>query len=115
VAVVIKADCPECGVVRLGTRDVTVRVYADDGSGAYSFRCRHCGAAVSQPADADTCDLLRSAGVRAVEWRLPDELEQRPSGPAFTFDDLLDFHLLLRGEQWDAHVAALVDAANRTN
>ena len=109
---VIKADCPGCGVVRLGARDVTVRVCSDDGSGAYTFRCAECGAAVSHEAAPSVCDLLVSAGVRRVEWRWPDELADRGSGPVLTTDDLLDFHLLLqRDDAWDEAVGALIEAA----
>jgi hypothetical protein len=107
VAVVIKADCPGCGVVRLGAPDVTVRVCADDGSGAYTFQCPRCATAVSHPAAPDTCALLVTSGVRAVEWRWPDELERRPDGPPFTVDDLLDFHLLLRDDRWCSQLAGL--------
>lgn len=109
----IKANCPECGVVRLGTQDLTVRVCADNGSGAYSFRCAHCGAAVSQPAGEDVCELLTRAGCEVVEWRWPEELGERPGGPGFTVDDLLDFHLLLRDDAWNTELAGLVDGADR--
>ena len=112
VAVVIKADCPECGVVRLGTQDVTVRVCADDGSGAYCFRCMRCGSAVNHPAGPDVCELLIRAGCEHVEWRCPQELGDRPGGPSFTADDLLDFHLLLRDDAWNDELAAFVDGAD---
>jgi hypothetical protein len=113
MAIVIKADCPDCGVVRLGAREVTVRVCTDDGSGAYCFRCAGCGAAVNHDADPAVCDLLISAGVECVEWRWPHELAERPSGPRFTNDDLLDFHLILRrDEEWHQELAALVPDAN---
>jgi hypothetical protein len=112
VAVVIKADCPECGVVRLGTEDVTVRVCADDGSGAYSFHCVGCGLAVSHPARQDVVELLTRAGCKHVEWRLPDELGEHRGGPSFTTDDLLDFHLLLRGDAWHDELQRLVSGVD---
>ena len=113
MAVVIKADCPECGVVRLRTRDITVRVCTDTEAGAYSFRCGQCGAAVSHPAEPDVCDLLVRAGCEHVRWRLPSELGERRSGPSFTADDLLDFHLLLRGDAWHAELEALLAGGDR--
>jgi hypothetical protein len=112
MAVVIKADCPGCGVVRLGTGDLTVRVCADDGSGAYCFRCRNCGAAVNHVATPSVCELLVMAGCRQVEWRWPEELSERRDGPALTVDDLLDFHVLLRDDEWSARLAALTDTAD---
>jgi hypothetical protein len=113
VAVVIKADCPECGVVRLRTGDVTVRVCTDDESGAYSFRCDQCGSAVSHPARPDVVELLVRAGCEHVRWRLPSELAERRGGPRFTSDDLLDFHLLLRDDAWQRELQALVGRADR--
>jgi rRNA maturation protein Nop10 len=112
VAVVIKADCPECGVVRLGTGDVTVRVCTDDGSGAYSFRCDQCGSAVSHPARPDVVELLVRAGCERIRWHLPSELAERRGGPSFTSDDLLDFHLLLKGDGWQRELRALVGGAS---
>jgi ribosomal protein S27AE len=98
----IKAECPRCGAVRLTAEDVTVRVCVDDGAGAYRFRCPSCGSAVVHEASLAICALLRDAGCREESWRLPAELAERPGGlaPAFTTDDLLDFHLLLQGDDW---------------
>ena len=47
-------------------------------------------------------------------WRLPAELAERPGGPApaFTADDLLDFHLLLQGDDW-ATLASRADTSHR--
>jgi hypothetical protein len=115
VAIVIKADCPDCGVVRLGAPDLTVRVCTDDGSGAYCFRCEACGSAVNHVASTDVCELLVSAGVERVEWRWPDELQSRPDGPRFTNDDLLDFHLQLRrDDELSAALAALSSDVNHS-
>jgi hypothetical protein len=101
-------------VVRLGAQDLTVRVCSDDGTGAYTFLCGECGAAVRHEANAGVCDLLVSAGVRRVEWRWPDELADRGSGPPLTTDDLLDFHLLVQRDQdWNEAVGALIDGADR--
>jgi hypothetical protein len=115
MAIVIKADCPACGVVRLGARDLTVRVCTDDGSGGYCFRCADCGSAVYHDANQAVCELLVSAGVERVDWHWPDELADRPDGPGFTTDDLLDFHLLLRrDDDWSQELASLSPDANST-
>jgi hypothetical protein len=114
MAIVIKADCPGCGVVRLGASDLTVRVCTDDGSGTYCFRCAECGSAVSHEASTPVCELLASAGVKRVDWCWPDDLDDRPGGPRFTHDDLLDFHLLLDhdDEEWSRQLAASTPDAN---
>jgi len=79
---------------------VTVRVCVDDGTGAYRFRCPTCATAAIHEASLAICALLREAGCDEEVWRLPAELAEHPEGPAFTADDLLDFHLLLRRADW---------------
>jgi hypothetical protein len=96
----IKAECPRCGNVRLGPDDVTVRVCMDDGAGAYRFRCPTCSTAALHEASPAICALLRHAGCTEESWSLPAELGERPNGPRLTTDDLLDFHLLLREDDW---------------
>jgi len=114
MAVVIKAECPGCGVVRLGAPDVTVRICTDDGSTSYTFRCAECGAAVRHDISRSVCDLLTSAGVRRVEWHWPAELAEHTDAPPLTVDDLLDFHLFVSsGDSWNRALAALGDTSDR--
>ena len=98
----IKAECPRCGAVRLGPLDVTVRVCIDDGASSYRFRCPTCTTAAVHEASPAICALLRQAGCDEEIWTLPAELGERRSGPAFTVDDLIDFHLLLSGDDWES-------------
>ena len=107
----IKAECPECGAVRLRVPDLTVRVCVDDERGAYRFRCPRCEVAVVHEATSAICALLVSVGVREEVWRLPAELREQHRGPVLTPDDLLDFHLLLQREDWADDLAPLVGDA----
>jgi predicted RNA-binding Zn-ribbon protein involved in translation (DUF1610 family) len=102
----IKAECPDCGAVRLRVRDLTVRVCADDDRGSYRFRCPDCTTAVIHEASSAICALLVSVGVDEEIWRLPAELHEAHSGPAFTHDDLLDFHMLLERDDWTDQLVA---------
>jgi hypothetical protein len=111
----IKAECPRCGAVRLTPREVTVRVCTDDGSGAYRFRCPTCTTAALHGASPAICALLRQAGCVEEAWSLPAELGERPTGPSLTNDDLLDFHLLLRGDDWTTSLADGAQALRRTS
>lgn len=79
---------------------MTVRTCAADGAGAYRFRCPTCATAAFHEASPAICALLRQAGCTEEVWHLPAELTERRQGPALTPDDLLDFHLLLRGDDW---------------
>lgn len=105
----IRASCPDCGDVEMTTRDVRVRVCADTNTGAYLFRCPLCTMTVVKDADRRIVDLLVSSGVTMSVWRLPAELsEPRPGGPAFSHDDLLDFHDLLEADDWFERVRQMV-------
>jgi len=86
-----------------------VRVCADDDRGSYCFRCPECHRAVAKDASRRIVDLLVSSGVRLQVWRKPAELSEPRLGPVLTPDDLLDFHLLLRQDDWFVGVAEMVD------
>lgn len=104
----IRANCPSCGDVQLRATDLVVRVCSDDESGSYCFRCPACEKAVAKEASRRIIDLLVSSGVRMQVWRLPAELHEPHLGPTVTPDDLLDFHLLLRDDQWFDDLVAMV-------
>ncbi len=106
----IRAACPRCGDVRLRPRDLTVRVCADDDQGSYAFSCPGCGTPVQRDATPRILALLVSAGVRTEVWHRPAEIAERRSGPPLTSDDLLDFHLLLRGDDWWDRLVAITPA-----
>lgn len=98
----IKATCPSCGEVSLTPDQMALHV---DQSGAnrssYEFTCPACEEAVVKPADERIVRLLMSGGVPVVEEAPVSELARRRfSGPAFTHDDILDFHTMLEGDAW---------------
>jgi len=105
----IRASCERCGDVELRVGDVTVRVCIDDDAGSYVFRCPGCAMAVVKDAEPRVVELLLASGVDVDYWTRPAELAERRSGPAFTHDDLLDFHELLQGDDWQRE---LLDSAH---
>jgi hypothetical protein len=104
----IRASCPDCGDVELTTRDMKVRVCAEDNRGSYLFRCPTCSMAVTKGAEQRIIDLLVSSGVEVEIWTLPNELRERPAGAPLTHDDLLAFHEVLEQDDWFATVVAMV-------
>ena len=65
--------------------------------------CPRCTTDVRKPADERVVRLLVSGGVPAlplVETPPRRRLSERFDGPRLTHDDLLDFHLLLRRDDW---------------
>jgi hypothetical protein len=61
----------------------------------YAFDCGTCGEEVRKPADDHVVSLLVSGGVPAQVWDLPAEVLEVKTGPALSYDDLLDFGLQL--------------------
>lgn len=96
----IRATCSGCGEVELTPDDIQLRVCTYAPASYYEFECPLCGEGVQKPADDRVVQLLISGGVTASVWELPEEIREAHSGPAFTFDDLLDFHLLLQRSDW---------------
>jgi hypothetical protein len=64
---------------------------------------------VAKDASRRIVDLLVSSGVRLQVWRRPAELLEDRDGPRFTPDDLLDFHLLLRQDDWFEQLTAVAE------
>ena len=102
----IKASCPTCGEVELTPADVSLVVCSHAPLSYYSFACPSCSESVRKPADDHVVSLLMSGGVHAEVWELPAEALETHSGPALTYDDLLDFAIELAGNDLLAPVAA---------
>ena len=96
----IRATCPTCGEVELTPDDIELRVCTHAPASYYQFECPLCDEAIQKPADDRVVQLLISGGVSATVWELPDEVREQRDGPVPTFDDVLDFHLLLKQEDW---------------
>jgi hypothetical protein len=92
----VRVECTDCGVVRVGFSDVTLRHCLDDELWSYCFRCPSCGLANACHSPSGAVATLVAVGATVQYWHLPTELfETHADGPPFTLDDVLDFHLLL--------------------
>jgi len=91
----IKASCPSCGEVELTPAQVSLMVCSHAPLSYYCFECPTCTEVVRKPADDHVVSLLVSGGIPAQVWDLPAEVLETKSGPALTYDDLLDFALEL--------------------
>lgn len=73
------------------------------------FTCPECGRRSAVGVSTPVADALRASGVPVARGHPsldgPDRVV--PRGPAFTHDDLLDFHLLLAQEDWFERLAGL--------
>jgi predicted RNA-binding Zn-ribbon protein involved in translation (DUF1610 family) len=102
----IKASCPTCGEVELTPADVSLVVCSHAPLSYYSFACPGCTEQVRKPADDHVVSLLVSGGVPATVWEVPAEALEPRTGPALTYDDLLDLAIFLNGTDLLAPLAA---------
>ncbi len=96
----IKATCPGCGEVDLGTEDILLRIGAVQTANTYGFTCPSCGDFVEKQADDRVVRLLLSGGVVPVPVHVPAEALELHFGPPLTMDDLIDFHQHLMTSDW---------------
>jgi hypothetical protein len=104
----IRTTCPHCGEVDMTPEAILLSVRDTGGEGSYRFSCPECQDTIEKPADRKIIALLLSAGVELDEAEesqhsgSADEvvaLEQRPTGPPLTVDDLIKFHFLLQDDE----------------
>jgi ribosomal protein S27AE len=108
----IRTTCPRCGEVDMGPEAISLSVRSGGREGSYRFTCPSCADGVEKRADRKIVALLVSAGVdlerrgeEPMDELFADEaaLEERPTGPPLTADDVIEFHYLL---QDDAYIRA---------
>ena len=91
----IKASCTQCGDVTLVPAQLHLVVSNRAELSSYSFQCPTCLDLVTKSADEDVVALLISGGVAVDRWDLPAEALEAHSGPPLTYDELLDFALMV--------------------
>jgi predicted RNA-binding Zn-ribbon protein involved in translation (DUF1610 family) len=107
----IRTTCPRCGEVDMGPEAILLSVRDDGREGSYRFTCPSCADDVEKRADRKIVALLVSAGVdidhadrEAMQASLlfddEDLGRSLPSGPAFTIDDVIEFHFLLQDDRY---------------
>ena len=106
----IRMICQGCGVPALIRPDqILLLADADSTAGLYMFLCPVCERLTVRSAKAAEVQLLVGAGVPTDGGDGRTTGEQPPARteawPPFTFDDLLDFHLLLvDADHWFARL-----------
>ncbi|HTG46724.1 MAG TPA: hypothetical protein VK646_03620 [Actinomycetota bacterium] len=107
----IRTTCPRCGEVDMGPEAISLSVRSNGHEGSYRFTCPSCEDDVEKRADRKILALLVSAGVDidrhdgalpfAPELFDDEDLESLGSGgPAFTVDDVIEFHYLLQDDAY---------------
>ncbi|MGZ4132853.1 MAG: hypothetical protein ACXVWF_07385 [Actinomycetota bacterium] len=106
----IRTTCPRCGEVDMGPEAILLSVRDDGREGSYRFTCPGCSDDVEKRADRKIVALLVSAGVDIAQ---PDgeppqasmlfddeDAQPLPTGPAFSIDDVIEFHFLLQDDRY---------------
>jgi len=114
----IRTTCPRCGEVDMGPESILLQVTRGGREGTYRFTCPTCMDAVEKRADRKIVALLVSAGVDVAGRATLTETEELfepepepgpppedprgplPPGPAFSIDDLIDFHYRLQDDRY---------------
>ena len=104
----------------MGPESILLQVLRGGREGTYRFDCPTCMEPVEKRADRKIVALLVSAGVDVSgrpsggtaelfdsEDELPDDPRgPLPPGPAFSIDDVIDFHFKLEDERYIAQFLA---------
>jgi hypothetical protein len=106
----IRTTCPRCGEVDMGPEAIMLSVRENGREGSYRFTCPSCADDVEKRADRKIVALLVSAGVDVAgsgggmaQDALFDQetwAPEAPTGPAFTIDDVIEFHFLLKDDRY---------------
>jgi endogenous inhibitor of DNA gyrase (YacG/DUF329 family) len=111
----IRTTCPRCGEVDMGPESILLQVVRGGREGTYRFDCPTCMEPVEKRADRKIVALLVSAGVDVSGRRAAGtselfdsepEMEEEdprgplPPGPAFSIDDVIDFHFRLEDDRY---------------
>lgn len=95
----------------MGPEAILLSVRDDGREGSYRFTCPGCADDVEKRADRKIVALLVSAGVDIAQpdrdstqaaMLFDDEGGERsiPSGPAFSIDDVIEFHFMLQDDRY---------------
>ena len=99
----LQAHCPFCGYEGpLSPSDVLLLSQDDSPRTRVRFRCMACDHRVSVVVNHRIASILEANGARRVAEGYPaHEMREAPRpDPPFTYDDLLDLHLLLEQPDW---------------
>lgn len=92
----IRASCPECGDVELGSNQIQGQIW--DGRESYIFRCPVCRMTIPKDCDAQVIQILGAAGCKIVSIE-PPKWETLETSVDLTVDEIIDFHEMLKDDE----------------
>jgi len=103
----VRTNCPTCGLVDLSTVRIRIQPGPVGHASTFTFNCPVCGKLVAKAANLG---LLRFKKNDATRIKISNNFLRSSNvkvrGPAFTYDDLLDFHFQLDS---DAEIAGFFE------
>lgn len=122
----IRVHCSSCKErADLPPRDISLHIHRlrsetrERLMSSYAFVCPSCDSIVTKTADESVISVLLSGGVDPCATHVAGAVgahnhpEDPPAGPAFTSDDLLDFHQLLERDDWYQSVPTWSESDHR--
>lgn len=94
----VKSRCWKCGEVVLDLEDILLVEHGDGDGTFYSFICGTCGDPQAYPADSRFIDFMSMNGTEPIVLSSPIEYKEAGDNKPISWDDLLDFHLMLNEE-----------------
>jgi hypothetical protein len=91
----VKSRCWKCGEVVLTLEDILLVEHGDGSGTFYSFICTTCENPQAYPADSRFIDFMSMNGTEPIVLESPIEYKEAGEGEPISWDDLLDFHLIL--------------------
>lgn len=101
----VQAQCPTCGAVIAKASALACGVSKVDEAALCEFPCPTCARVLLIPIAPIEIASLLLLGARKTE-SLPFELLEAHSGPAVSWDELLELHFELEGQSFPQHELA---------
>jgi hypothetical protein len=95
----VQADCPTCGEVIAQASELVCGVSEAEETALCEFPCPGCERALLLPLDPTEVATLVLLGARTAR-SLPFELLEAHSGPAVSWDEVLDLHFELERQKF---------------
>jgi len=107
VMATVRTNCPTCGLVDLSTEWIRIQPGPVGHASTFTFSCPGCGKLVAKAANLGLLRFKKNdaARIKITNTSSPST-KVKVRGPAFTYDDLLDFHFQLDS---DAEIAGFFE------
>ena len=108
--IIIRTDCPTCGEISIPINEMKLHENTGSDSHYYTYTCPECEGLRGDEADPKFIGFMVAQGIIPDGDRFAPEILEVHEGPDFTYDDILDLHFLLDGQEWTEDLAQSTEA-----